>query len=101
MIFYGQYSCNKYTGRRNELCQRRTDPHLQAGKINYTAQHTGQRIDIFTEYQRHLVNQDVTDHTAESSRDRPHHDSHPHGKTEGKRFLDTDHAKQTKPDRVE
>ena len=58
-------------------------------------------INIFSENQRNLVNQDIADHTAESPRNRPHHNGHPHRESECQRLLDTDHAKQSQPYRIE
>ena len=101
MIFYCHYPRDEYSGSSDKLRQRRSDPHLQASVINKASKHACQCINIFSEDQGYLVNQDIADHTAESPRNCPHHNSHPHRKPECQRLLDTDHTEQSQPDGIE
>lgn len=66
MIFYCHYPRDEYSGSSDKLRQRRSDPHLQASVINKASKHACQCINIFSEDQGYLVNQDIADHTAES-----------------------------------
>ena len=101
MIFYRHDPGNEYSGSSDKLCQRRADSHLQASIINKASEHACQRINIFPEYQRHFINQNIADHPSESPRNRPHHNSHPHREPESERLFDTHYAEQPQPDSIE
>ena len=101
MIFYGDYTCEEHAQRRYELYHRRRHRSLHTYIIYQTAKDTSQRINIFPEYQRLLINQYIPHHTAKRAGYSSHHDRHPHGKPEIQGLGDTYHHKQPQSDSIE
>ena len=101
MIFYGDYTCEEHAQRRYELYHRRRHRSLHTYIIYQTAKDTSQRINIFPEYQRLLINQYIPHHTAKRAGYGSHHDRHPHGKPEIQGLGDTYHHKQPQSDSIE
>ena len=101
MIFYGDYTCEEHAQRRYELYHRRRHRSLHTYIIYQTAKDTSQRINIFPEYQRFLINQYIPHHTAKRAGYGSHHDRHPHGEPEIQGLGDTYHHKQPQSDSIE
>ena len=101
MVSYRQYPADKYTDSRYRLRKRRRDAQLDTGIVNQPTQHARQSVNVFPENQRHFVNQRIAQHTAKSSRNRPHHNRDPHREPELQGFLNADHPEQPQPDCVE
>lgn len=97
MIFYGDYTCEEHAQRRYELYHRRRHRSLHTYIIYQTAKDTSQRINIFPEYQRFLINQYIPHHTAKRAGYGSHHDRHPHGEPEIQGLGDTYHQNNPNP----
>ena len=79
------------------------DAHAQIGQspIAEAAQHTCHRINLLTEDDRLLVEQHITDYTAEGTRDAAHDDGHPERETAIEGFLDSGDIEQCQAEGIE